>query len=336
MKKLVLVTGGGGFLGTRICKMLVDRGYKVRSFSRRAYPHLESIGVECFCGDLKDSAAVTKAVKGVNAVIHTAAKAGIWGEPSSFYNANVVGTKNLLEAVSRYEIKSLVYTSSPSIVFDGKDLNGCGGNTPIPKRHLACYPKTKAKAEKMVLSANGKEGLLTVSIRPHLIWGPGDPHILPRLYARAKKGKLFQIGGGQNKVDVTYVDNAALAHIQALENLKSGAPLCGKAYFIGQDRPVLLWNFIDELLKSKNLKWQRRVIPYKVAYACGAIGEFFYRKMNRFDEDPPITRFSAFSLAKSHYFDHSTAKRDFGYQAKVSTERGLDLLRRENEHICLV
>jgi len=189
MKPLILVTGGGGFLGSAICRCLIQKGYSVRSFSRKRYPDLESSGVDCVQGDLGSLKDVLKATEGVEAIIHSAANAGIWGRPESFYRTNVVGTQNVLEAAQKFNVKRLVHTSSPSIVFQGEDLEYCDETTPVPSRHFASYPETKAKAEPMVIGANGKSDLLTVDLRPHLIWGHGVPHVFPRLNKMADSGK---------------------------------------------------------------------------------------------------------------------------------------------------
>lgn len=327
MPQKILVTGGGGFLGSAICKLLVANSYQVRSFSRRIYPHLEALGVECVQGDLQTASAVVKATAGVDAVIHTAAKAGVWGRPRAFYQANVVGTRNVIDAMHRCGVKRLVYTSSPSVVFQGKDIVHASEKIPLASKHMASYPQTKAQAEAMVLAATEpNDGMLTVALRPHLIWGPGDPHILPRLGAMAKKGRLFQIGDGTNKVDVTFVDNAALAHVQALQALQAGAGIGGKAYFIGQDKPVVLWDFIGKMLAADNIRWQTKTLPYPLAYAAGALCEWLFASLGIYHRDPPMTRFAAFSLAKSHHFDHSAARRDFGYQPQVSTADGLAIM----------
>ncbi|HSI86742.1 MAG TPA: NAD-dependent epimerase/dehydratase family protein, partial [Candidatus Methylacidiphilales bacterium] len=235
MKK-VLVTGGGGFLGRAIVQRLVARGDTVRSLARADYPELTGWGVEVVRGDIEDLDTVERATEGVDIVYHVAAKAGVWGTRASFYGPNVHGTDNILQACWKNGITRLVHTSSPSVVFDGRDIEGADESLPYPKKFHAYYPETKALAEKTVLAANGKR-LATVSLRPHLIWGPGDNHLIPRILARGKTGGLRRVGRRPNLVDSVYIDNAVDAHILAGERLDIGSPVAGKAYFITNGEP---------------------------------------------------------------------------------------------------
>ncbi|MFH1723892.1 MAG: NAD-dependent epimerase/dehydratase family protein, partial [Elusimicrobiota bacterium] len=182
-----LVTGGGGFLGSAICRRLIARGDKVRSLCRGAYPELEALGIQARRGDLADPGAVAAAAEGCDIVFHAGGKTGIWGSFEKYRGVNVDGTRHVLEACRKHGIRRLVYTGSPSAVFDGKDMEGVDESAPYPDRFEASYPRTKAMAERMVLEANGRD-LAAVSLRPHLIWGPGDNQLVPRIIARRKAG----------------------------------------------------------------------------------------------------------------------------------------------------
>lgn len=217
----VLVTGGGGFLGQAIVKLLLERGDEVRSFSRNRYPQLDDLGVEQICGNLDDSSAVNDAVNGCDIVYHVAAKAGVWGSCQDFYQTNVVGTRNIVNACRNDSATKLVYTSSPSVVFDGNDMEGVDESVPYPEHFHAWYPLTKAEAEQIVLGAND-DTLATVALRPHLIWGPEDNHLVPRILERGQAGALRRIGRRDCLVDTVYIDNAAKAHLQPLMFLISG------------------------------------------------------------------------------------------------------------------
>lgn len=330
MTQRILVTGGGGFLGSGICRALVAQGHDVVSFSRGHYPALQALGVDQVQGDLATGAGLDAAMRGCHGVIHTAAKAGIWGRADAFHRTNVVGTAQVLQAAARTGVTRLVYTSSPSVVFAGQDIAGSDESLPYGRRYLCPYPHTKRQAEAQVLAAHGRGGLATVALRPHLIWGPGDPHFLPRLHAQAMAGRLRRVGNLANQVDVIYVDNAVEAHLMALQTLSLTAPHGGKAYFLGQEEAVNLWRFIDQLLATLDLPPVRRRVPYGVAYGIGALCEAVYRGLRRFGSDPPMTRFLAQQLAKSHYFSHANAVRDFGYHPRVSTAEGLARLQAAN------
>ena len=319
-----LVTGGGGFLGGAIVRMLREQGDQVVSISRSSYAELDKLGVEQVKGDLADLNAVLKAADGCDIIYHVAAKAGIWGRYDSFYQANVVGTQNILEACHQLGISKLVYTSSPSVVFDGSDVEGGNESLPYPAHFEAFYPQTKALAEQLVLAANSPQ-LATVSLRPHLIWGPGDNHLVPRIITKGKSGKLRRIGNRLCLVDTVYVDNAARAHLQAAEKLAPGSSVAGKAYFISNGEPIELWEMVNHILAAGGVAPVNRSISAEAAYAIGTICEKLWGWF-RLSGEPPMTRFVARELATSHWFDISAARNDFGYQPEVDTEEGLKRL----------
>jgi len=321
----VLVTGGGGFLGAALSRALVARGVQVRSFSRGEYPELEAIGVECCRGDVSDAVTVHTAVRGCDAVFHVAAKAGVWGRRAEYWTSNVVGTTNVLTACVTCGVPRLIYTSSPSVVYSGHDECGIDESAPYPARYLAHYPETKALAEQIVLQQNNSQ-LATIALRPHLIWGPGDNHLMPRLIEKARNGRLRRVGNGTNLVDTTYIDNAVAAHLAALDRLQPGAPCAGKAYFIANDEPLPLWDLINRMLASADLPPVTKSISPRTAYAAGAVFEAVYKLLGRQDE-PPMTRFVARQLATSHWYDLTAAKRDLSYAPAVTVEEGLRRLR---------
>ena len=320
-----LVTGGGGFLGGVIVRMLRERGDQVRSFSRGKHPALAGLGVEQFQGDLADREAVFKSAEGCDTVFHVAAKAGIWGSYRDFHRANVTGTENILEACRAHGIRSLVHTSSPSVVFDGNDVEGGDESLPYPSHYEAHYPKTKALAEQMVLAA-ASPALATVALRPHLIWGPGDNHLVPRILAKGRAGKLRRIGTRICLVDTVYVDNAARAHLQAADHLSPDSGISGKAYFISNGQPLPLWEMINRILAAADIPPVTGSIPPQLAYAVGCICEGIWSLL-RLAGEPPMTRFVAHELASAHWFNIEAARRDFGYQPEISIDEGLIRLR---------
>lgn len=320
-----LVTGGGGFLGQAICRQLRERGDDVRSLARGDYPELASLGVEAVRGDITDRAAVARAMSGCDVVFHVAAKAGVWGPAAEYEQINLHGTRNVLAACREAGVQRLVYTSSPSVVHAGGDQEGIDESTPYPASFATHYPRTKAAAEQEVIAANGPE-LATVSLRPHLIWGPGDNHLVPRLIDRARSGRLRRVGPGTNRVDVVYIDNAAEAHLLAADRLSPGSLVAGKCYFISQGEPVNLWEFVNQILACADLPPLKKGVSLGTAKAIGGVLEAVYSLLGRRDE-PPMTRFVAEQLGTSHWYDISAARRDLGYQPRVSTEEGLERMR---------
>ncbi len=317
-----LVTGAGGFLGRYIAEQLRARGDRVRAFSRKRYEELERLGVETVEGDLRDCGAVVRACDGVDLVFHVAAVAGLGGPWRHYFATNTLGTRNILRGCFEARVPRLVYTSSPSVTFDGGDQCGVDESAPYPARWLAHYPHSKALAEQSVLEANGKGGLLTCALRPHLIWGPRDRHLIPRLLDRARQGRLRRVGDGTNLIDMVYAENAAEAHLLAAGALKPGAPAAGRAYFISQGEPVGCWQWIDELLALAGLPPVTKAISRQAAWRIGWLLEHVWAAL-RLRSDPPMTRFLAAQLATSHYFDISAARNDFGYVPRISTEEGM-------------
>lgn len=324
----VLVTGGGGFLGRYIVERLSARGDQVRSYSRGAYPELAALGVEVVQGDLRDADALARAAQGCEAVLHVAAVPGIWGRWRDYYEINTVGTRHVVAACRAAGVRGLVYTSSPSVVFDGQPHENADESLPYPSGYLCHYPHSKALAEQEVLAANGSDGLRTVSLRPHLIWGPRDNHLIPRLIQRAREGRLVRVGGGDNVVSISYVENAAAAHVQALDVLLSDGGCAGKAYFINEPEPVRLWGWIDEILSLAGLPPVRRSLPAGVAWGLGGACEGVWGVLRRRD-DPPMTRFLALQLSQSHSYSIESARRDFGYSPPVSMATGMERLAGE-------
>jgi nucleoside-diphosphate-sugar epimerase len=320
----VLVTGGGGFLGSAICRQLLGLGHRVVAYQRTSAQHLDHPALTALRGDITDLPALTAAAAGCDAVVHTAGKAGVWGEAQDYHRINVSGTAKVIEACRKLGIRYLVHTSSPSIVHTGGDIGGGDESLPIADHFTAAYPASKAEAERLVIAANGEQ-LLTTALRPHLIWGPGDPHILPRLAAKVRGGSLA-LPGPHKRVDTIFVENAALAHVKALQELAARARCAGKPYFVTNNEPLPQGEIIRRLLAAIGIEVRIRAVPVSVAMAAGAICEFAWRAL-KLKTEPPVTRFSVEQLATEHWFVTRAAERDFGYRPTVTIAEGLQRLR---------
>lgn len=319
-----LITGASGFLGGALARALRARGDAVVALQRGAAPALAALGVDVQCGDIADAEAVIEAAAGCDIVFHVAAKAGHWGRHEDYYRANVRGTRHVLQACRQHGIRRLVHTSTPSVVHAGQDIEGGDERLPYAQRYLAWYPATKAAAEREVLAANGP-ALATVALRPHLIWGPGDNHLLPRIVARARAGRLRFIGTPGKRIDATYIDNAVAAHIAAGEALQPGAAHAGRAYFVSNGEPIAIEDMINRLLACAGLPPVHARIPFRAAYAIGATLELLWSVL-RLRGEPPLTRFVADHLATAHWYDISAAARDFGWRPTVSMAQGFAAL----------
>lgn len=333
----ILVTGASGFLGGALVEALVARGHRVRTLQRtkgERLTRLEREGhVENVLGPMDDREAVARAIEGMETVFHVAAKAGVWGSYDEYFRANVLGTRHVIDLARAVGVSRLIYTSSPSIVHAGGDQEGIDESVPISSRHATHYPATKGMAEREALAAHGSptaRGVLSsVALRPHLIWGPGDTNIAPRMVERAKTGRLVLVGGGTKKIDATHIDSAVHAHLLAWERLAPDAACGGKAYFIAQGEPMPSRDLILGIVRAHGLDPAPRSIPLPVAKALGSAVELAWRAMRRVDE-PPLTRFLAEQLGTAHWYSLAAAERDLGYRAPITTAEGLAKLA---EHV---
>jgi nucleoside-diphosphate-sugar epimerase len=321
-----LVTGGTGFLGRRLVERLLGQGRSVTVLARNPAPDLEARGVRFVCASLDDTIKVQAACAGMGTVFHMAAKVGTWGRYRDFFRANVLGTRAVIDGCRKHGVLRLVHTSTPSVVYNGRDIAGGNESMPLATRCPSPYALTKARAEYDVLAAHSST-LRTVALRPHLLSGPGDPHLVPRLLAAARAGRLRIVGSGRNRVDITHVENAVDAQLLAetalytchvIRDSSDGPQSCAaRAYFITNGEPVNLWEWINGLLAGLGERPVTRRISLKQATAAGAVAELAWRVLPLSGE-PPMTRFIAAELAKDHWFDIGAARRDLGYSPRIS------------------
>jgi nucleoside-diphosphate-sugar epimerase len=321
-----LVTGGGGFLGGAIVELLLSKGAQVRVLARGAYPELEKLGVECLRGTVTDPAAAAAACRGRDVVFHTAAKVGMWGPYSEFYETNVKGTACMLEAARAAGAGRFVFTSTPSVVYPagGDDVAGWDESAPYPASSDSFYGSTKALAEQLVLKANSPE-FSTAALRPHLVWGPRPDHMIATIVAAGRAGRLRRIGGRNELIDTAYVDDAAMAHWLAAEKLAPGAACAGRAYFISQGDPRPNWDIVNMILGAAGVPPVTKEIPRWLAAAAAAGLETVW-KAARLKNEPPLTRFVLQQLTTAHWFNISAARRDLGYAPSVTIEQGMQRL----------
>ncbi|HWA25217.1 MAG TPA: NAD-dependent epimerase/dehydratase family protein, partial [Lacunisphaera sp.] len=338
----VFITGASGFIGGKIAERLLADGRRVRVLSRRPLPELEARGVEVIPGDLHDVHALQRGCASAETVFHVAGRVGVWGSRREFFRVNVDGTRNVIAACREAGVLRLVYTSSPSVVYHGGDLRNVNESAPLCVHAPCAYPTSKAAAEAEVLSANDRN-FATIALRPHLVWGPGDKNVIPRVLALARSGRLKIIGSGENKVDVTHITNVVDAHLLAEGALLSGGgvpsprrdaslpppdprpktqdsnprPAAGRAFFITNGEPVSLWPWINNLLMEFNEPPVTKRVPLAAAYAAGGVMEALWRVLPLKGE-PPMTRFVAKEMATDHWFDISAARRDLGYHPLIT------------------
>lgn len=326
----ILLTGAQGFLGGRILDFLLKENYDLRVLVRRPAPELARRGVEVCRGDLRQPSQAILAAEGIEGIVHCAAKSGVWGSLNEFIEANALSTYNLLCAARRHGAKWFVHTSSPSVVHSGRPLEGIDESAPYGENPQHGYPYSKMLAEKMVLAAD-EPSFRTTALRPHLIWGPGDPHFLPRLTAKARAGRLWLLKSNA-LVDGTFIDNAALAHVLAVKKMISGnaAQIGGRAYFIAQGEPLTAADFIQKILDAASGPGQelkiRGLIPAGLGLMAGTLLEGIWRLFHLKNE-PPLNRFLAEELSLPHWFSLEGARLDLGYEPVISMALGLEKIK---------
>ncbi len=326
----VFITGASGFIGGKLAERLLASKRRVRVLARSPVPELLRRGAEVVAGDLQDMEALRHGCEGAGTVFHVAGRVGVWGPAEDFLRVNVEGTRNVIAACRAGGVRRLVYTSSPSVVYHGGDLAGVDESAPLCTEAPCAYPTSKAAAEHLVTEAHGSQ-LATVSLRPHLVWGPGDRNVVPRVLRLARKGRLKIVGSGRNLVDVTHIANVVDAHLLAEQALmKSYLPddnrsdrpnVGGRAYFITNGEPVVLWDWINELLRGVGTPEVKKRISLGSAYRIGAIMETLWRVLPLKGE-PPMTRFVAKELATDHWFKIDAARHDLGYDPRVTMAAG--------------
>ncbi len=317
----IVVTGAGGLIGTSLCQRLVTEGHEVWGLARGDYPHLRALGVHTVRADLADFAGMASSFAGAGACFHVAAKVAMWGRWRDFYRANVTGTQNVIRACKDSGVPFLIYTSTPSVVFEDQNIEGGDERLPYARQTYSHYARSKALAEREILAVSG-ESLRTLALRPHLVFGPRDQNLIPRLVHAARRGRLKIVGEGDNRVDVLFIENAIDAHVQALKKLEARAPVDGRAYFLGQG-PVELWPFINRILAHYQIPPVTKKISFKRAFYAGLVLEKGAGLLRMWNVDLAMTRFTALQLARSHYFEHKLAERLLDWRPRISIDEGL-------------
>ena len=314
-----LVTGATGFLGGALARRLHSLGWDVTALGRSpaALAELEGEGIRVVRADLADDAAIRATCKRQDFVFHSGALSSPWGRYQDFYQANVVGTQNIIRGCQEHNVKRLVHVSTPSIYFRFEPRLNVKEDDPLPAKPINHYAATKLLAERELDRAYA-DGLAVIAIRPRAIIGPRDTTILPRLIDRLKSGRLPIIGDGQNIADLSYVENVVDALLLCAE---SPASTLGNKYNITNGEPVRLWDMVRKVAEVLGYRVPTRHIPYKVVDALAGALEVLYRMIPG-QPEPPLTRYSVGVLANSTTLDISAAQKELGYQPRFSIEEG--------------
>ena len=315
----VLVTGTGSLLLGGIASELVRRGDDVVCLQRRPSAFIGHQNAHEVLADICDADAVVSAAQGCDAIIHGAARVGVVGSQKEFYDANVTGTGNILQAAEQHNISRLVFVSTPSVAHTGDSLIGPPAGEAKIGRSRSYYAESKAIAERTVLNARN-EHLAVVAVRPHLVWGPGDTQLVGRIVDRAASGRLAVIGTGNALVDSIYIDNAISAHIAALDALHIGSACDGKAYVVSNGEPRTVNELMRSMCESAGVPFEPRHVSLAMGIRLGSLIERLWPLMR--SSEPPLTRFVAEQLGTAHWFDQRAVQEDLGWTPQVSLDEG--------------
>jgi nucleoside-diphosphate-sugar epimerase len=314
----VLVTGTSGLLGGAVAREIAQRGHVVCTFQRRPSGLVGIVdGVEDLLGSVTDPAAVARAVEGVDAIVHLAAKVSLAGDPGDFVRVNVDGTRTLLASARAAGVPRLVFVSSPSVAHAGASIMGDDARPADPGHARGDYARTKAEAELLALAADSPE-LRVVAVRPHLVWGPGDTQLVARVVDRARRGRLPLLGHGAALIDSIYIDNAASAIAAALHRVDS---VHGQSFVLTNGEPRPIAELLAGMCAAAGVPAPRWRVPAAVARAAGALVESVWTALPGQDE-PPMTRFLAEQLSTAHWFDQRRTRDALQWEPAVSLDEG--------------
>lgn len=315
----VFVTGGSGFVGRNLLAVLRERGVAAVALARSAAAEeaVRAAGAaEVVRGDLDDEAALAQGCQGCDVAFHSAATVTDWGRLEDFERINVAGTRRVLEAARAAGVPRVVHVSTEAVLVDGRPLVDADETWPLPRKPIGVYPRTKGRAEQVVLAANGPE-LTTVIVRPRLIWGRGDTSVLPQLVEAVRSGSFRWIAGGRYPTSTCHVANVCEGLLLAAER---GGP--GEIYFLTDGEPVQAREFLTALLASQGITPPDRSIPRWLALAVAGVGEVLWRGL-RLRGKPPITRAAVHLIGEPVTVRDDKARRELGYQGRVSVDQGL-------------
>jgi 3beta-hydroxy-delta5-steroid dehydrogenase/steroid delta-isomerase len=324
-----LVTGAAGFLGSHLVRGLLDEGHAVRAVIRNTPLHLEHPNLEIVRGPVEDADRMVEVCEGIDTVFHTVAQLSLLGGSAasesyrqSAYEANVGGVENLIRGCVAHGVTRFVHTSSVDVCFNSEVDLEMNEHTPYATNMSCLYTETKIAGEKVALGANGKHGLLTTALRPDGIYGPGNNIMLDEMFTQVTKGRLVATIGFPGAVhDHIYVDNLVHAEIQIARQLVEGSPVCGKAYFVTDNQPLPLFEFMRPLIEGLGYRIPKLDIPYRPVLSFLRLWQYLHFRIGL--PAPPFTPHEIRKLAISHRPTSDAAKRDFGYEPIVTPDEAM-------------
>lgn len=317
----ILVTGGTGFLGKHLALRLLNLGHDVTVVGRNETigKELLSVGINFLQIDLADEEKIISAICGQDYVFHCGALSSPWGKYEQFYQANVIGTQNVIKGCKRGSIQRLIHVSTPSLYFYYDERLDVKETDPLPKKFVNHYAKTKFLAEQEI-DAFFQEGYPVITIRPRAIFGPGDNAIIPRLIRANQKGMIPLIDQGQHLMDLTYVDNVVDALLLCMTSPES---TLGEKYNITNGERVTFKEVIESLFAKLGQQVHWKQMAYKQAFTIASLLEAVSKTI-LFHKEPILTKYTVSVLSRSQTLNIEKAKRELQYEPRISVQEGIN------------
>ncbi|WLR51153.1 NAD(P)-dependent oxidoreductase [Bacillus tianshenii] len=315
-----VVTGATGFLGRKTARRLQGLGYNVIALGRNQEigEMLQREGLAFEAVDLNETQRLKAVCAGADYVIHCAALSSPWGDYDAFYSANVLGTQSILAACDQACLKRFVHISTPSLYFQFDERLNIAEDDPLPATFVNHYAETKYLAERVVDEAF-QQGMPVITIRPRALFGPEDHTIIPRLIETNRKKFIPLIHDGQALLDLTYVENVVEAILLCMDSPEASL---GEKYNITNGERVHLKDILEKVFDQLDMPFNTKKIPFSVAFSLAGLMEWGAKHF-RNNEEPPLTRYTVSVLAKSQTLSIEKAKRELGYEPRISIEEGI-------------
>jgi nucleoside-diphosphate-sugar epimerase len=312
------VTGGSGFVGKRLIAALRGKEHEVRALARSeaAQNEVRLAGAEPCPGDLADVEALKRGMEGCEVAFHSAAYVKPGGTRADFFEANVRGTENVLEAARAAGVKRLIHVSTEAVLVDGSPLINVDETRPLPEKPIGHYPSTKNAAERLVLSVNSPE-FTTIAVRPRFIWGKGDNAVLPTIMKSVKAGQFRWVSGGHYKTSTCHVANCVEGLLLAAEKGRGG-----EAYFLTDGEPVDFRDFVTAMLKTQGVEPGKGTIPFGLAMVLATVADLLWNTFS-LSGGPPLSRSDLLLVGREVTVSDAKARRELGYEGRVTREEGL-------------
>ncbi len=304
------VTGGTGFIGSHIVRMLVQKGHDVTVLIREdsSLDLLEGLHIETTVGDVTDIESLKRSMsEDIKWFFHNAAVMADWGGKSHFFPVNVEGTRNVLDVILEKGIPNVLFTSSTAVYGFPNTEDPMTENQEYNPDNW--YQRSKLESEKLVWQYRDDYDIKAAAVRPPLVLGHGDMFTGPILIEKIRNGNMYWFSGGKNTQSFVHAEDVARALILAAENIDKAD---GKAYNV-TSFTVKFRELVESLREELDAEEAVKSIPYSLAVGLGKISGALARTFNR-SKAPLITAFRVKMLGSEYVIDDSKIRKELDYE----------------------